>query len=894
MEVEGQEVEVDEAYRAAVGEVVAGLETDLAVGLSGAEAVRRRAEEGENRLSAGRGKGALRRFAEQFNNALIYVLLASAVVTALLGEVVDTVVICAVVLVNAFVGYLQEAKAEKALAALAAMAPEEAVAVRDGERVRVPSAELVRGDLVVLGEGDKVPADLRVAEAHRLSVDESALTGESVAVGKDPDASAGEGLGDRRNMAFSGTLVTSGSGTGVVTATGDDTELGKVNRLVGSATAVRTPLTRKIDAFTKAVTVAILVLAVFTFAVGVLRGQDVARMVTTAVALAVGAIPEGLPAIVTVTLAFGVARMAARGAIVRRLPAVETLGGTTVVCTDKTGTLTRNEMTVVAAVAGGESYTLSGGGYDPEGEVRDAHDSPVDAAALPALEAVFLAGAACNDAGLARDGDGVWRIIGDPTEGALLVSAAKAGVPEPPERTGVIPFSSRAQYMATLHADGTVYVKGSAERVMARCADALDAKGQTVPLDRQKVERLASALGGRALRVLAFARALGHEGPLGEEPPPLTFLGLQAMQDPPRPEAVSAVAACRTAGIEVKMITGDNLATARAIGGEIGLGGGEAVSGAALAACPDHELPALAARTSVFARVSPEDKLRLVNALRADAEVVAMTGDGVNDAPALKQADIGVAMGVTGTEVAKESADMILTDDDFATVEAAVEEGRGVFDNIVKFMIWALPANLGLGLLLVAAVILGAELPIEPLQVLWLNMTAVLILGLPFAVEPRDPDVMLRPPRPPTAPLIERPYVLRILLVSLILLAGSYGLFHLEQAQGASLPVARTVVVNVFALTLLTYLFACLSLHRPVLWGGVRRNPWVGVGAVALVAIQLAYTYVPFMNTVFRSAPLTPAHWLHAVAVALLAYGAVELLKLAQRPRPLTPSEPGA
>ncbi|MCD0449622.1 HAD-IC family P-type ATPase [Actinocorallia sp. API 0066] len=883
---------MDDAYRYGVVDVVGGLGSDAALGLSGPEAARRLAADGPNTLSAERGPSALRRFLGQFNNALIYVLLVSAAVTALLGELVDTAVICAVVLANAVVGYLQESRAERALAALAAMAADEAVVVRDGERLRVTAAALVRGDLVVLGEGDKVPADLRLVEARRLAIDESALTGESVPVTKDRDAPPGEALGDRRNMAYSGTLVTAGSGGGVVTATGDATELGRVNRLVGAATAVRTPLTRKIDRFTKVVTVAILALAVLTFAVGVLRGQSVAEMVTTAVALAVGAIPEGLPAIVTVTLAFGVSRMAARGAIVRRLPAVETLGGTTVICTDKTGTLTRNEMTVVTAVAGGAAYTLTGGGYDPDGRVLDEAGDPVEAAALPALQAVFTAGAACNDAGLVQDDDGVWHVLGDPTEGALLVSAAKAGVPEAAERTDVIPFSSRAQYMATLHADGTLYVKGSAERVLDRCADALDTEGKPLPLDREALEELAARLGERALRVLAFARAEDVQGPL-EELPPLTFLGVQGMQDPPRPEAVQAVAACQTAGVAVKMITGDHLATARAIGGEIGLGGGPAVRGAELAACADTDLPRLAEHASVFARVSPEDKLRLVNALRAGDHVVAMTGDGVNDAPALKQADIGVAMGITGTEVAKEAADMILTDDDFATVEAAVEEGRGVFDNLVKFIIWALPANLGLGLLLVAAVLLGTGLPIQPLQVLWLNMTAVLILGLPFAVEPRDPDVMRRPPRPPTAPLIARPYVLRILLVSLILLAGSYGLFHYERAQGAATAVAQTVVVNVFALTLLTYLFTCLSLTHPVLWQGVRRNPWVGVGALSLIAIQLFYTYTPFMNTLFDSAPLTPDQWLHAVIVSLAAYTTVELLKVFQRPKPSVPDEPG-
>ncbi|MFD0689893.1 cation-translocating P-type ATPase [Actinomadura fibrosa] len=865
-------------YRRPADEVVHDFGSDASRGLASAEAAERLERDGPNVLPAARGPGPVLRFLLQFNSPLIYVLLAAAAVTALLGEHVDALVILGVVVVNAVVGFVQESRAEQALSALAAMAETTAVAVRDGTARRVPAAELVPGDLVELEAGDKVPADLRLLRTDELAVDESALTGESVPVVKGTASQPEAALADRTGMAFSGTLATAGRGTGLVVATGARTELGDIHRLVHTTGAVQTPLTRKIAQFSTVVTVAVLALAVLTFLIGVLRGRGAAEMLTAAVALAVGAIPEGLPAVVTITLALGTARMVRRGAIVRHLPAVETLGGTTVICTDKTGTLTQNQMTVTAVHAGGRDYTLTGTGYSPTGAVH--HDGrEVALADHPTLRETLLAGLGCNDARLVQR-DGAWRITGDPTEGALLTSAAKAGLDRVPARTATLPYTAERGHMATLHADGTVYVKGPVERLVPLCRDAAGPGGAPAALDPAAVIARAEAYGHQALRVLAFARGHTDAGSL-DELPPLTFLGLQAMLDPPRPEAAEAVRTCHDAGVQVKMITGDHAATARAIGTRVGLDGG-VMTGAELAA----DVPPERLRdTAVFARVSPEQKLRLVQGLQGAGHVIAMTGDGVNDAPALKQADIGVAMGRTGTDVAKESADMVLTGDDFASIEKAVEEGRGVFDNLVKFIVWALPSNIGLGLVLVAAIVAGTALPVLPLQVLWLNMTAVLVLGLPFAVEPKDEHIMRRPPRDPSLPLLTRAMTLRVLAVSAILLAGAFGLQHWERAQGASSEVAQTIVVNVFALTLLTYMFNCLSLDRPLLWHGVRRNPWVAVSVLALAAIQLLYTYTPAMNDLFHSAPLGAAAWARVAAVAVLSYLAIEALKYVQRPR---------
>ncbi|MBO2455207.1 HAD-IC family P-type ATPase [Actinomadura barringtoniae] len=860
---------------------------DVRDGLTSAEARERLERFGPNTLPAMRRRGPVARFLLQFHSPLIYVLLASAVVTTVLGDHVDSAVICGVVIVNAIVGFAQEARAEKALTALMAMTSTTAEVVRDGSLMTLPSTELVVGDLVILEAGAKVPADVRLLVADGLEVDEAVLTGESIPSAKDPRPLEGEvPLADRRDMAFSGTVVTRGRGTGTVTATGSATQLGLIHRLVGQAQGVQTPLTRKIAHFSRLITAAVLGLAALTFLIGVLRGQAVAEMLTAAVALAVGAIPEGLPALVTITLAFGVARMVRRNAIIRRLPAVETLGSTTVICTDKTGTLTENRMTVRAIAAGGRLYAVGGTGYAPDGDIVEMEGhAPVALDAHPALAACLTSALACNDAQITRGTDG-WEVIGDPTEGALVVSAAKAGITSVPQRLETLPFSSERQYMATRHEDGAVHVKGSIERVLALCDRQLGLDDQREPFDHRAVKavtELAEAFGRQGLRVLAFARAEAEASstPLTRSSIPLTrlshltFVGLQAMQDPPRQAAADAVRACHDAGIQVKMITGDHAETAAAIGTQVGLHG-EVMTGTDIDACPGDRLPGAVERTAVFARVSPAQKLLLVRALQSRAHVIAMTGDGVNDAPALKQADIGVAMGRAGTEVAKEAADMVLTDDDFASIEAAVEEGRGVLDNLVKFIVWALPANIGLGLVLVAAIVTGGELPILPVQVLWLNMTAVLVLGLPFAVEPRDDDIMHRPPRDPRLPLLPRPLVARIMFVSAILLAGAFGLFHWEQAHGASSAEARTVVVSVFAVTLATYLFNCLSLDHPILVRGVRRNPWVGAGVAGLIVIQLIYTYVPVMNDLFRSAPIGLAAWGRALTVAVVSYALVE------------------
>ncbi|MFY9918121.1 MAG: HAD-IC family P-type ATPase, partial [Mycobacterium sp.] len=674
----------------------------------------------------------------------------------------------------------------------------QAKVIREGHEHTVPSEELVPGDLVMLEAGDKVPADLRLVRETELRINESALTGESAPVHKDEVVLAeSTSVADRRNMAYSGTLVTAGQGAGLVVATGAETELGEIHRLVGAAEVLTTPLTAKLAWFSKILTIAILGLAAVTFGVGLLRRQDAVETFTAAIALAVGAIPEGLPAAVTITLAIGVARMAKRRAVIRRLPAVETLGSTTVICADKTGTLTENQMTVQVIWTPDGVVEVTGSGYAPDGVLRDPDGSSVTVEANAALRWSLLAGACCNDAALARDG-GRWDIVGDPTEGAMLVVAAKAGLDfdrlaASAPRVAAIPFSSERQYMATLHRDGdtghVVLAKGAVERMLELCSTQMGADGVLRPLDRNEVLRAAELLTARGLRVLATGVCAATEPQDFDEDTllgSLALTGLQSMLDPPRAAAASSVTACHTAGIAVKMITGDHAGTAKAIATKVGLlisdepTPGAVLTGADLAALSADDYPDAVDGASVFARVSPEQKLRLVQALQARGHVVAMTGDGVNDAPALRQASIGVAMGKGGTEVAKDAADMVLTDDDFATIEAAVEEGRGVFDNLTKFITWTLPTNIGEGLVILAAIAFGAALPILPTQILWINMTTAVALGLMLAFESKEPGIMTRPPRDPDQPLLTRGLVTRILLVSTLLVASAWWMFEWE------------------------------------------------------------------------------------------------------------------
>ncbi|WP_036375330.1 HAD-IC family P-type ATPase [Micromonospora sp. ATCC 39149] len=881
-------------------EVVLLLETDPHRGLSGEQAARRLERYGRNVLpAAGRG-GLLRRVLRQFHHPLIYVLMAAAVITAVLDEYVDSMVIFGVVLINAAIGYVQESKAEAALDSLRSMVRTDARVLRDGQERMISSDELVPGDLIVLEAGDKVPADLRLVRLAELRVDESALTGESVPVTKD-EAELPEvtDVADRRNMVYSGTLVTAGSGAGIAVATGAETELGQIHRLVGAAETLATPLTRKLARFSKVLTVAILILAAATFGVGVLRGQDASETFTAAIALAVGAIPEGLPAAVTITLAIGVTRMARRRAVVRRLPAIETLGSTTVICSDKTGTLTENQMTVRAVWTPDGEFTVTGSGYRPEGEICDGSGAPASEATSQALHWSLLAGAGCNDARL-REENGEWILAGDPTEGAMLVVAGKGGIDrdrfdEERPRTATIPFSSERQYMATLHSEHdsgreVVLVKGSMERVMSMCRSEMGADGHRRPLDAEAVLCSAENLAGRGLRVLATAvRPAGESAGFGEEdlPGTLSLTGLQAMLDPPRSAAAPAVQACHAAGIGVKMITGDHATTATAIAAHLGVLSddheGRVLTGRDLEALPAERLPEAVDRAAVFARVSPEQKLRLVETLQQRGHVVAVTGDGVNDAPALRQADIGIAMARSGTEVAKEAADMVLTDDDFATIEAAVEEGRGVFDNLTKFIAWTLPTNLGEGLVVFVAIVLGTTLPLLPTQILWINMTTAVLLGLMLAFEPKEAGIMRRPPRDPRRPLLTGALVVRIVLVAALLVAGSWWLFQWEQARGAGVAEARTAALNLFVVVETFYLFSCRSLVHSAWHVGLFSNRWILAGVALQAVAQLVITYLPVMNSVFNTAPIGGGVWLRILAIAAAAAAVVAIDKRLRR-----------
>ncbi|MCA9772525.1 MAG: cation-transporting P-type ATPase [Myxococcales bacterium] len=880
-------------------EVLELLETDFDHGLDLLGVESRKGRFGPNAITQKKGHGPLARFLLEFHQPLIYILLAAALVTALLREWVDSGVIFGVVLINAVIGFAQESKALKAIEALAKVMKGEATVLRAGEKKRIAAAELVPGDIVFLQSGDRVPADLRLLRCRELQTDESALTGESTPVEKQAESLVADtALADRRNMAYSSTLVTYGTARGVVVGTGDNTEIGRISELISSAEILATPLTRKIARFSRVLLYVILGMAAVTFLVGVLRGGSWSHMLMAAIALAVGAIPEGLPAAVTITLAIGVGKMAKRHAIIRKLPAVETLGSTTVICSDKTGTLTQNQMTVQEVLAGEQRYVVSGVGYAPEGDFSRGGEA-IDAHRFGPLIECLKAGLLCNDSALARTRKG-WGAEGDPTEAALIASAMKAGI-DPKSlnrefpRLDAIAFESRHQYMATLHDAGSdrlrvAYLKGSVESIVQRCDRALDESGESTGLDADSIQRCVEEMASRGLRVLALARAafpagttsIGHQDVAGG----LVFLGLQGMIDPPRREAVRAVRACRAAGIRVKMITGDHAGTAAAIAGQIGLDGGgteRVLTGKALAELSDAELIEAAQETSVFARVAPEQKLRLVEALQYRGHVVAMTGDGVNDAPALRRADIGVAMGITGTEVAKEAADMVLTDDDFSTIEAAVEEGRGVLDNLIKFITWTLPTNIGEGLVIMAAILVGAELPILPVQILWINMTTAVLLGLTLAFERMERGIMLRPPRDPASPILSPALVFRVVLVGVLLLFGSFGLFEWELSHGESEAAARTAAVNVLVIGELFYLFNCRSLTLSMFAVGVFSNRWLLAGVTSMVALQLAFTYAPSMNRIFRSEPIGVTEWALIVGTGLLIYGTVGVEKWLRR-----------
>ncbi|MBK9136737.1 MAG: cation-transporting P-type ATPase [Betaproteobacteria bacterium] len=863
-------------------------------GLDEAEVQRRLAQHGPNRLAPPRKRGPLVRFLLQFHNILLYVMLAAAVITAALGHWVDTGVLLAAVVVNAIIGFIQEGKAESALEAIRSMLSPRATVLRDGRRLDIDAAELVPGDRVLLASGDRVPADLRLVDVRELRVEEAALTGESLPVDKGtPAVAADASLGDRAGMVHAGTLVVYGQATGVVVATGGRTEIGQINRMLAGIRELNTPLLRQIDRFGHFLAATILAFSALTFVVGVLwRGHAPAEMFMMVVALAASAIPEGLPAIMTVTLALGVQRMARRHAIVRRLPAVEALGSVTVICSDKTGTLTRNEMTVRRVVCAGMAVDVSGGGYEPVGDFS-VGERVIDSDRHPALALLLRAGVLCNDAQL-HDDHGSWSIVGDPTEGALLVLGQKAGFTQHIgsaewPRLDSIPFESQHRFMATWHrdADGQawIFVKGAPERMLDICANELGDDGERA-LDVDTWRRMATDTAARGMRLLGLA--CKRAGPAGER---LTFsdvehgftmLGLVGIVDPPREESIRAVAECHAAGIRVKMITGDHVETARAIGAQLAIGAGKpAISGAELALMDDASLRSVAMEVDVFARASPEHKLRLVQALQEDGQVVAMTGDGVNDAPALKRADVGVAMGKKGTEAAKEASDVVLADDNFATIAAAVREGRAVYDNLKKFILFMLPTNGGEALVVVAAILFELTLPLTPAQILWINMVTSASLGIALAFEPAEAGIMRRAPRPPGQSLLSGFFVWRVVLVSVLMMTGALGLFLWELALGTSIETARTMAVNAIVAAEMFYLINSRHLLAGVLnREGLTGNRVALWAIAACVLLQAAFTHLPVMQGIFGSTDLDAIEWLKVLGAGLLVFVVAEVEKV--------------
>lgn len=843
----------------------------LASGLSEDDAKERFKTYGANRLPDPPKRNVLIRFGLHFHNILIYVLISSAIITAFLDHWIDTFVILAVVVVNALIGFIQEGKAEKSMDAIRHMLAPHASVLRGGERVSIVGEALVPGDVVLLEAGDKVPADLRLFIAHGLSVQEAILTGESVPVGKHiKPVVAGVPIGDRSCMVFSGTLVTSGQAKGVVVATGKSTEIGRISSLLTEVEVLTTPLVEQISVFAKWLTIFILMIATLLLVYGYfVDHHDFTEMFMAVVGLSVAAIPEGLPAVLTITLAIGVQAMARRNAIVRRLPAIETLGSVSVICTDKTGTLTRNEMMVASTITHRHVFTLEGDGYAPKGAIK-LESSHVPPSEHSALEELALSAALCNDAQL-RLHEGVWVVEGDPMEGALLAFAGKMGLDVLIgqghwTRTDAIPFDAKHRFMATLNHDhenhAYMFVKGAPEQVIDLCRNQRSADGKTEPLDTDYWNKQTEEIAGLGQRVLAFAVksvkaehiVLEHADVKGS----LTLLGMVGMIDPPRAEAIAAVAECHDAGIRVKMITGDHAITAAAIAKQIGLQNPDMIlTGADLDSMDSASLRQAVLECDIFARTSPEHKLRLVMALQSHGMTVAMTGDGVNDAPALKRADAGIAMGKKGSEAAKEAAELVLADDNFASIVAAVREGRTVYDNIKKVISWTLPTNAGEAMTIIVALLAGLTLPITPIQILWINLITAVTLGFALAFEPSEENTMRRLPRPRHESLLTGGLVWHIVLVSLLFLGGVYGIYSYAIGLGYSVELARTMALNTLVVMEIFHLFFIRNIYSTSLtWEAVRGTKVLWVVVIAITIAQFAITYLPALQNIFSTEPI--------------------------------------
>jgi calcium-translocating P-type ATPase len=862
----------------AVDEVLKRLGTSIGKGLDAAEASARLQKYGPNRLPEGKKRGPFMRFISQFNNILVYVLLGAGFTKMMLGLWIDAAIILGVVILNGLLGFIQEGKAEKALDSIRNMLSAEARTLRGGETRMIPAEDLVPGDIVLLESGDKVPADLRLADAKNLRTEEAALTGESVPADKSIDPVPEKAtVGDRESMAFSGTMVVSGRATGVVVETGSETELGRINQLLAGVSALETPLLRQIKKFGYAITAVIGVVSVLIFAYGkwVMR-MDFVELFQAVVGIAVSVIPEGLPAIITITLAIGVQRMAQRNAIIRRLPAVETLGSVSRICSDKTGTLTLMEMMVVSAVTAESQYQITGNGYAPEGEVKQ-NGKP--AGKDPVLQLLGRVSTLCNDAELFQQ-EGAWKVEGDPTEGALYPFATKLGMDRRAEqsaypRIDAIPFESEHRFMATLHKDaggkGIILVKGAPEVILDACDRQQTADGKQSPINRDHFLKASDKLAGQGERVLALAWLenpgvkAGSLGP-ADLPKNLVLLGLIGLLDPPRKEAIEAVKECHGGGIRVTMITGDHKITAAAIAKMLGIGDGKtAVAGAEIEEMNEAALQETVGDVDVFARASPEHKLRLVKAIQANRQIVAMTGDGVNDAPSLKKADIGVAMGIKGTEVTKEAAGMILADDNFASIGAAVKEGRTVYNNIEKAILFMLPTNVAQALVIAVAILFGFTMPITAPQVLWVNMVTSVALGLVISFEPHELDVMLRPPRAVDRPILTGFGIWRVIFVGVALLAVTLWAFFWMKSQGASDALARTVAVNMITIGQIFYLLnSRYLLDSSLSFKAHLGNKYLPLGIGAVIILQLLFTYAPPLQALFdnEAIPLWIWPWL--------------------------------
>jgi len=903
----------DEAqwYQLSVEGTFEELQAD-GIGLASDEAKTRLEQYGYNEIEF-KKPSTLMRFLRQFHNPLVYILLAAAAITGILtlrGEdmLADTAVILGVVVLNAILGFFQEGKTEAALEALRKMIVPECTVLRDGEQKIIPTRELVPGDVVVLNGGDRIPADLRLFSTKDVSADEAALTGESIPVAKGVDPVPKPNLppGDQRCIAFSGTFITRGSARGIVIATGENTEFGKIARMVKETRKVVTPLQKKIAAFTKTIMIAILALGGINFVLGYLFGLTPVYSFLASVALIVAAIPEMLPMIVTGILALAAAAMVKRNALIRRLPAAETLGCATVICSDKTGTLTKNEMTVLRIYSGGKEYRVSGVGYEPEGKFSAGEETIDLTQGNHALVETLRAGCLCNNGALTKDENRHY-IVGDPTEGALIVSAAKAGINEKLPRLDEIPFESEQMYMATLyeHQDkNIIYVKGSPERILGMCQSQLTDTG-IEPLNGEAILEKANGMAGQALRLLGMAYKVVPEEKTTLEPADIkdmVFLGLQGMIDPPREEAIEAVSRCKTAGIRSVMITGDHVLTAKAIARQLGIMDSDAdsaLTGEELANMSDEDLYKAVENVSVYARVAPEHKLRIAKQLQKRGQIVAMTGDGVNDAPALKAADIGVAMGITGTEVSKEASGMILTDDNFASIVGAVEEGRHAWNNLEKAILYTLPTNGGQALLVMGAILVAPfvalfamRLPLEPIQILWVNLFDSVFLTMPLMMEPKDKGLLEAPPRNPKAKIANRLFAERVGLVSLVMAGTGFIIFwtfghQAFEAHVSNLDLvltqAQTATLMAVVMVHIGYIMTARSTFNSAFTFSPFSNKWILGGIAITIIIDLMIVYLPGFNMVFRTAPF-PASWWPFVLIGLpVGFFVPEVEKLVRR-----------